>query len=113
MQKQFRLKKRAAFAYVYRKGEKASAHDLLLLSAKSREGLKIGLSVTKKVGNAVTRNRVKRLLREAVGKIIDRIDTGYMYVIVAHEGLASDDFATVYEAVENAFSKAGKLVKND
>ena len=109
MQKQNRLKKRAAFAYVYRKGEKASAHNLLLLSAKSREGLKIGLSVTKKVGNAVTRNRVKRLLREAIGKIIDRIDTGYMYVIVAHEGLAEDDFGAVCKAVESAFEKAGKL----
>ena len=76
MQKQFRLKKRAAFAYVYRKGEKASARDLLLLSAKSKEGLKIGLSVSKKVGNAVTRNRVKRLLREAVRPLMDRIDDG-------------------------------------
>ena len=111
MQKQNRLKKRAAFAYVYRKGEKASAHNLLLLSAKSREGLKIGLSVTKKVGNAVTRNRVKRLLREAVGKIIDRIAADYMYVIVAYEGLAEDDFATVCKSVEYAFEKAGKLAE--
>ena len=78
MQKQFRLKKRAAFAYVYRKGEKTAARDLLLLSAKSKEGLKIGLSVSKKVGNAVTRNHVKRLIREALKPIMDRIDDGYM-----------------------------------
>ena len=74
MKKSFRLKKRSAFAYVYRKGEKTSAHDLLLLSAKSKEGLKIGLSVSKKVGNAVTRNRVKRLLREAILPLQERID---------------------------------------
>ena len=109
MQKQDRLKKRGAFAYVYRKGEKSSAGNLLLLSAKSREGLKIGLSVTKKVGNAVTRNRVKRLLREAIGKIRPRIDEGYMYVIVAYPELAADSFEDVCAAVENAFSKAGKL----
>lgn len=109
MQKQDRLKKRGAFAYVYRKGEKASAGNLLLLFAKSKEGFKIGLSVTKKVGGAVTRNRVKRLLREAIGKIRARIDEGYLYVIVAHPELANDDFATVCESVELAFKKAGKL----
>ena len=109
MQKQVRLKKASAFAYVYRKGERSSERDLLLLNARSREGLKIGLSVTKRVGNAVTRNRVKRLLREAVGRIIERIDENFLYVIVAHEGLANDDFATVCDMVESAFLKAGRL----
>ncbi len=109
MQKQFRLKKRAAFAYVYRKGEKASARDLLLLSAKSKEGLKIGLSVSKKVGNAVTRNRVKRLLREAIMPLTDRIDDGFMYVIVAYPSIAEKDFFSVSKSVEQAFSRAGKL----
>ena len=109
MQKQFRLKKRAAFAYVYRKGEKASARDLLLLSAKSKEGLKIGLSVSKKVGNAVTRNRVKRLLREAIRPLTERIDDGFMYVIVAYPSIAEKDFFSVSKSVEQAFSRAGKL----
>ena len=109
MQKQFRLTKRAAFAYVYRKGEKASARDLLLLSAKSKEGLKIGLSVSKKVGNAVTRNRVKRLLREAIRPLTDRIDDGFMYVIVAYPSIAEKDFFSVSKSVEQAFSRAGKL----
>ena len=109
MQKQFRLKKRAAFAYVYRKGEKASARDLLLLSAKSKEGLKIGLSVSKKVGNAVTRNRVKRLLREALKPLTDRIDDGFMYVIVAYPSIAEKDLFSVSKSVEQAFSRAGKL----
>ena len=109
MQKQFRLKKRAAFAYVYRKGEKASARDLLLLSAKSKEGLKIGLSVSKKVGNAVTRNRVKRLLREAIRPLTDRIDDGFMYVIVAYPSIAEKDFCSVQKSVEQAFVRAEKL----
>ena len=109
MQKQYRLKKRASFAYVYRKGEKASARDLLLLSAKSNEGLKIGLSVSKKVGGAVTRNRVKRLLREAIKPIAANIDTGYMYVIVAYPSIADKTYRDVCQSVEYAFKKAGKL----
>ncbi|MDE6060034.1 MAG: ribonuclease P protein component [Clostridia bacterium] len=109
MQRQYRLKKRAAFAYVYRKGDRASAKDLLLLSARSREGLKIGLSVSKKVGNAVTRNRVKRLLREAIAQIADRIDSSYMYVIVARPSIVGLPLARVAEEVEAAYSRAGKL----
>ena len=113
MQKQYRLKKRAAFTYAYKKGERVSCGNLLLFCAKSREGLKIGLSVTKKVGNAVTRNRVKRLLREAIGRVQSRIDDGYLYVIVAHPEIVSDDFVTICEAVESAFLKAGKLAAGD
>ncbi len=109
MQRRYRLKKRSAFAYVYRKGEKASAHDLLLLSAKSREGLKIGLSVSKKVGNAVTRNRVKRLLREAIAPIESNINKGYMYVIVAFPSIVGKSLKEVGESVVTAFEKAGKI----
>lgn len=109
MQRQYRLKRRASFAYVYKRGDKTGARDLLLLSARSKEGLKIGLSVSKKVGNAVTRNRVKRLLREAIHALGDRIDCGYMYVIVARPSLADVPFKTVCDEVSFAFSKAGKL----
>lgn len=109
MQSRYRLKKRSAFAYVYRKGEKSVQRDLLLLSAKSREGLKIGLSVSKKVGNAVTRNRVKRLLREAIKPIQDRIDSGFMYVIVAYPSMAERNYADVCRMVQSAFERAGKL----
>ena len=109
MQRQYRLKKRASFAYVYKKGDRAPARNLLLLSARSREGLKIGLSVSKKVGNAVTRNRVKRLLREAVGAIFDKIDERYMYVIIAHPSIVELPLGKVCDEVRLAFSKAGKL----
>ncbi|MCM1306133.1 MAG: ribonuclease P protein component [Bacteroides sp.] len=109
MQKQYRLKKRASFAYVYRKGDRAAARDLLLLSARSREGLKIGLSVSKKVGNAVVRNRVKRLLREAINLIFERIDGGYLYVVIARPSIAELPFSKVCDEVASAFLKAGKL----
>lgn len=110
MKKQYRLKRRAAFAYVYRKGERASASDLTLLSARSYEGLKIGLSVSKKVGNAVARNRVKRLLREALLPIFDDIDPGYMYVVIARPGIAEKGLDAIAQALKTAFVRAGRLI---
>ncbi len=109
MLRQYRLKRRAAFAYVYRKGERSFAKGIVLLSARSREGLKIGLSVSKKVGNAVVRNHAKRLLREAINPIIDAIDAHYMYVIVVKPELAGMNFAEVSHELRRAFEKAGKL----
>ncbi len=110
MKRQFRLKRRAAFQYVFRKGEKTSAPDLLLLAARSREGLKIGLSVSKKVGNAVTRNRVKRLLREAIRPLEGGISGNFMYVIVARPSLAGKDFEEVCRQVRLVFERAGRAV---
>lgn len=109
MQRQYRLKRRAAFQYVYRKGDSASAGDVILLCARSREGLKIGLSVSKKVGGAVVRNRVKRLLRAAIDPILDSIDAKYMYVLVARPSLAGKSYDSVCASVRSAFERAGRL----
>ena len=110
MQKQYRLKRRSAFSYVYKKGEKSSARHLLLLYVKSRgNGMKVGISVSKKVGGAVVRNRVKRLIREGVNKILPQIATGYTYVIVARESAANADYYAICEDVKHIFEKAGRL----
>lgn len=109
MQKQYRLKRRAAFNYVYRKGEKDASQHLVLLYAKSREGLKIGLSVSKKVGNSVVRNRVKRLLRAGLMPIQDGIDTGFMYVIVAKPNACEMSYSDCCAELESVFKRAGKL----
>lgn len=109
MKREYRLKKRAAFTYVYKRGEKSASRHLLLLCAKSGEGLKIGLSVSKKVGNAVTRNRVKRLLREGLRPLEQKINPSFMYVIVAHPSAAELDYADICAEVEKVFRRAGKL----
>ena len=109
MKRQVRLKRRASFMYVFRKGERTSSPDLTLIAARSREGLKIGLSVSKRVGNAVTRNRVKRLLREAIRPLEDSIAKSYLYVIVAAPSLAQRDFGEVSRQVRQVFERAGRL----
>lgn len=110
MQKQYRLKRRSAFSYVYKKGEKSSARHLLLLYVKSRgNGMKVGISVSKKVGGAVTRNRVKRLIREGINCIFSQIATGHTYVIVAKSSSAEADYQTICAEVKEIFEKAGKL----
>ena len=93
MEKRYRLKKNRAFQYVYRKGHSVACRDLVMLVAKGRE-LQIGFSVSKKVGNAVTRNKVKRRLRECFRPYIGDVKTG-LYVIVARPSAAEATFQSL------------------
>jgi ribonuclease P protein component len=84
--KRRRLSRSAEFDRVYRSG-RSRANRWLVLHAFPRdaeaEGPRLGLSVGRKVGGAVERNRVKRALREAFWSRAERLDDGRDYVIVA------------------------------
>jgi ribonuclease P protein component len=109
MERRYRLKKNRAFQYVYRKGHSVACRNLVMLLAPGRE-LKIGFSVSKKTGNAVTRNRIKRRLRECFRPYLGDVKTG-LYVIVARPSAAEAAFDDLKRDVryllkkQNAFRK--------
>jgi ribonuclease P protein component len=103
MQKQYRLQKNKAFQYVYHRGRSASCRDLVLLVAKGR-GLQVGFSVSKKVGNAVTRNLVKRRLRECFRPHLGDVKNG-LYVFVARPSAANATFSSLRQQVDSLLKK--------
>ena len=105
MQKQYRLKKDKAFQYVYHRGKSASCRDLVLLIAKGRK-LQVGFSVSKKVGNAVTRNKVKRRLRECFRPHLGDVKNG-LYVFVARPSAANATFQSLQKQVRDLLKKQG------
>jgi ribonuclease P protein component len=80
-----RLSRSAEFDRVYRQGRSLGNRYLVLYSfpRAGAEQSRLGLSVSRKVGGAVDRNRVKRLLREAFGDEAARLVPGHDVVIVA------------------------------
>jgi ribonuclease P protein component len=84
-----RLSRSAEFERVYRQG-RSKGNRFLVLYAFPREeadaasdGPRLGLSVSRRVGGAVERNRVKRVLREAFWAEAERLPAGSDYVVVA------------------------------
>jgi ribonuclease P protein component len=92
-QKRRRLSRSAEFERVYRQG-RSKGNRFLVLYAFPRadgdaDGPRLGLSVSRRVGGAVDRTRVKRALREAFWEEAGRLPEGSDYVVVARpEALA-------------------------
>ena len=107
MEKRYRLKKNGAFTYVYRRGKNASSRDLVMLYAKGK-GIKVGFCVSKKVGNAVTRNLVKRRLRECFRPHLGDVKTG-LYVVVARPSAAQATFQSLFKQVRDLLKRQHAL----
>jgi ribonuclease P protein component len=88
-----RLSRSAEFDRVYREGRSHASRHLVVYSfpreePRPEDEVRLGVSVGRKVGGAVERNRVKRLLRDAFWARADGLPDGHDFVIVARPDLA-------------------------
>lgn len=90
------LTKRRDFEAVFREGVSSASRRIVFYSRPNELGeSRLGLSVSRKLGKAVLRNRLKRLLREAMRKGLEGLLLSYDFVIIARRGSVEavlDDF---------------------
>lgn len=79
--KEFSLGKNRNYQYVYRKGRSFPSHTMVLVYVPAKE-LRVGFSASSKVGNAVTRNRVRRCMKEDFRMLRPSLKEG-KYIFVA------------------------------
>ena len=107
LKQQYRLKKRYQFNYVYRVGKTCHGKFLLLVFSSSKnKNVKIGVSVSKKVGNSVKRNRVRRLIREAAKEYLNVMKINFNIIIVAKQAIEGKTLAEITEDLGEVLKKA-------
>jgi len=104
-----RLKRRREFLFVAQKGRRAARPGLVLQAVPNGTGaLRVGFTVTKKVGNAVTRNRAKRRLREAARLSLPAQGIrGYDLVLIGRDGTIARPFDKLVADLSGALRQCG------
>lgn len=109
MKKQDMLKKNKEFRYVCSRGKSVSSPYMILIFAKNKYGKKAGFSVSSKLGNAVTRNRTKRIMRAGLSQLFSLCSDNTSYLFIARAKLIGCSSTLACEQMHQLLLKAGKI----
>jgi len=114
-----RLRRRSDFARTYSRGRSSASETVVVHAVRKSEITRVGFSVSRKVGNAVVRNRVKRRLREIVRQILNearddgRTVPGWDVVVVARRRASDASWEELGRGVRLAFERLGLLEREN
>ena len=106
------LKQNHLFGLAYKKGKCFSCNTLAVYILKNRRAdakTMLGITVSKKRGKAVERNRAKRIIRAAFRTLYPQVKDGYIIVAVARSGCMNSTSAVVCSQLEEILKKAALL----
>ena len=105
------LKKNHQFQFVYKNGKSyANKYMVMYIKENGIDRNRIGISVSKKVGNSVVRHRVKRLIRESYRLHESIFNSGLDLVIVVRAGAVGQEFNVMEEALLH-LARLHKIIK--
>jgi ribonuclease P protein component len=103
------LKNEKEFDLVFKQGYGIKGKAGTFLVRKSKDKVKLGIIASKKLGNAVTRNRIKRIFREAIKKLSEFIKEPIEIVVIPGAITAKYSSDEAFEATKKAFDSAGLI----
>ncbi len=107
MKKNSMLKKNKEFRYVFNRGTSVASPLMVLVYAKNKYGKKAGFSVSSKLGNAVVRNRTKRIMRAGFDLLMPHCADNTAYLFIARKPLVGKNSICAFEEMRRLLIKAG------
>ena len=113
MKKRRRIKSEKDFQFVFKKGKSFANRQIVVyvISKTDQVEFRIGLSVSKKIGNAVVRNRIKRYLRQSFFEIGPNLVRDIDIVVIARTQLSEYSFSEVKNSLIHVLKRAS-LIEN-
>ena len=106
------IKKNYEFKRIYKKGRSFVNPAIVVYIFKNNKGInRIGITTSRKIGKAVSRNRARRIIREAYRQVEKELPVGYDFVFVARSRTCLLKQQDIFRALSGIFVSA-KLVKN-
>lgn len=112
--KSARLGTNRHFQKIYQEGRSVAGRYLVLHWRKKRDlNNKIGFGAGKKLGSAVIRNRLKRLMREAWRLYPETLPPGYDYILIARRPLLGKGLKEAQSGLQEVLKKSGLLLGDE
>ena len=107
MKKEYRVRKNEEFAQIIsKKRSAANSSFVVYFSDRKLEHARVGISVSKKLGDAVDRNRIKRQVREMVKALVSFEECPKDLIIIVRKGYLEKAFSENKNDLEKAIKKA-------
>lgn len=112
MRKAYRVKKERDFQYVFNKGKSyANRKFVVYVIENEQPHFRVGISVGKKIGNAVKRNAVKRKIRASIYEMKEMLDPTIDFLVIARPSVSDLSSEEVYSNLLHVF-KVAKIIKH-
>lgn len=112
MEKKYRLRKNMEFKRVYNGGKNYWNRNLILYVRKNDlKNSRIGITITKKIGNAVVRNRIRRRMKEIIRLRLGNIKNGYDLILIPKKNVIDISYKDLESAMVHIMS-ISKILKD-
>lgn len=114
MKKKYRIKKNEEFQKIFKRGKSVANRQFIVYRLENGCGhFRIGLSVSKKIGNAVVRNRIKRYIRQAFHELAKDISQSHDLIIIARKPAKDMNYHEVKKSLIHVLKIAKIYVGKD
>lgn len=115
LEKAYRIKKNSEFQDIFNTGNSFANRELVIYYRMKNDQahFRLGISVGKKLGNAVTRNRIKRYIRESFTELKGRLKAEYDIIIIARNRSVHLDYNHMLKSIKHLLYKQNLFLKDD